>query len=443
MFLFNQHRLSFLLMSMILAADIQAATISVDTNLDGAASPALCQLRDAIQAANTDAPVDGCVAGSGDDVIQFSIANATITLASDLPNITENLLIQGPGIDQLTIHGDEAFRQIVSDTPNPILVTVRGLTLFQGYSASSGGCVYINLPFGDVQLEDLVVEGCQTDVAGGGINASSESTRLSRVSLVSNLAVSSGGGAAIGSPEVLIEDSLFYLNRVNDPGGGGGGLSASGISTSYVIERSTFWENVARRSGAAINVVAANTSVILQHSTVSKNTIAGTSEFDPGGTMVVAGTLTLFNTVIANNLEQNPNIVAGDITLVSAGSVVTSGFNFIGKNNGVEATFPTGVQANGDQAGTSAAQLDPDLDGLQDNGGPTLTALPNFSSPLLDNGSCPGQTADQRGYKNASTMLRPVTVKVPKDDGCDIGATEYNAVQIQILIFEDGFESEV
>jgi hypothetical protein len=64
---------------------------------------------------------------------------------------------------------------------------------------------------------------------------------------------------------------------------------------------------------------------------------------------------------------------------------------------------------------------DPVLGSLADNGGPTWTHALLPRSPAIDAGSCPGTLTDQRGFP------RPVNVLgVPNvDDGCDIGAYEY------------------
>jgi hypothetical protein len=71
--------------------------------------------------------------------------------------------------------------------------------------------------------------------------------------------------------------------------------------------------------------------------------------------------------------------------------------------------------------------------------------MPNPASSLVDQGSCSGQTRDQRGYNNNLTGLRPVTVPGGSnaDDGCDIGAIERQATMPPVeLVFEDGFEDQ-
>ena len=89
------------------------------------------------------------------------------------------------------------------------------------------------------------------------------------------------------------------------------------------------------------------------------------------------------------------------------------------------------------------ALRDAQLGALLDNGGAMPTSLPGAASPLLDQGSCPGESRDQRGYANSGTGLRPVPVGggvIPADDGCDNGAVERLATPSDIE-FRDGFET--
>ena len=63
---------------LVVPAPAQGATIVVTNTASGTGGAGDCTLAEAIQAANTDTAVDGCVAGSGPDVI--TLGNCTITL---------------------------------------------------------------------------------------------------------------------------------------------------------------------------------------------------------------------------------------------------------------------------------------------------------------------------------------------------------------------------
>src|SRR5215210_5647955 len=85
-------------------AAVPGTTIKVNTIVDESNNDGDCSLREAIQAANTNAAVDGCKAGTGADTIIFSVAGTiTVAFSSDLPTITDDLTIDGPGAANLTI----------------------------------------------------------------------------------------------------------------------------------------------------------------------------------------------------------------------------------------------------------------------------------------------------------------------------------------------------
>ena len=93
--------------------------------------------------------------------------------------------------------------------------------------------------------------------------------------------------------------------------------------------------------------------------------------------------------------------------------------------------------------GTSALPFDPLLSELVPLGGWTWTRQPLTGSPLLDQGNCAGEEADQRGWENLDTGLRIVdNDAIPNfGDGCDIGAVELGATNEEGLLFADGFET--
>lgn len=114
--------------------------------------------------------------------------------------------------------------------------------------------------------------------------------------------------------------------------------------------------------------------------------------------------MTVFNTIIADNVHSNSATLWPDIAPDRV-PITSLGFNFIGDNRDVELQFPA-INTVNDIVGTPAAPKLPKLLALADNGGPTLTALPADSSLVVDAGSCPGETVDQRGFHNRATGLR-------------------------------------
>jgi hypothetical protein len=91
-------------------------------------------------------------------------------------------------------------------------------------------------------------------------------------------------------------------------------------------------------------------------------TVAGNSAGTGGGALVFgSGTLDLGNSIIAGNSGG----AFPDIRRESNAFVTTSGFNLIGINASVEATFPAGnPNANNDIVGTASLPMNPRLAAL-------------------------------------------------------------------------------
>ncbi len=119
-----------------------AASIVVTTANDELNSDSDCSLREAIQAATTNAAVDDCAAGgSGVDTINFDagLNGETIVLDSVL-TIASSLTRDGSGRG-LTVRGDEATRLFQINSGQVSLIA---LTLTQGAATSAGGGLYTN-----------------------------------------------------------------------------------------------------------------------------------------------------------------------------------------------------------------------------------------------------------------------------------------------------------
>jgi CSLREA domain-containing protein len=438
-----QFRLPLFFVLGLLGGPLQGATITVNTDSDGVGADGLCELREAIEAANTNAVVDGCSAGDSTlspDIISFDLATDLISLTADLPVVTQSLEIAGPGAGRLTVDGSESFAII--ETPNmagPLII--RDIRFFRGLN-EEGGCVFTGAN-GGVVIEDAIFEACRasTGTAGGLRAFGVGSTTIRRTTFNGNRSTSIGGGAYFtNGTSVLIEDSLFLGNLAIEIARKGGAIAVS-TALPTTIRRSTFFGNRAAREGSVLHQLTSAESVTMEHCTVIQNEVVGTTQFDIGAAIDAPGALTLFNTVVADNSTASTFSDITDINLGDTGSVTTLGYNFIGNNEGASSAFPAGTNANGDLVGDKDQPRNPQLGDLQDNGGPTWTALPVEGSGLIDHGSCPDEKSDQRGYGNNETGKRAIDILdiENSDDGCDIGAAEY-AAAAPPLVFEDGFE---
>ena len=135
--------------AVLMNTSLSAATITV-TNTDDSGSGSL---RNAI--AN---------AASG-DTIDFNLSGCpcTITLTSaELLIDRKNLIINGPGANQLTISGGNARRILRITGMMPALVTISDVKIANG-SASGGGGIFVNL--GKLTISNSVITG---NVSTGG-----------------------------------------------------------------------------------------------------------------------------------------------------------------------------------------------------------------------------------------------------------------------------------
>jgi len=140
------------LASMFLVATVQAATITVNSLDDTAADDGVCTLREAIKAANLDSAsgvkTDECAAGSGSDLIEFSVAGV-IQPATALPSITTVIHMDGysaPGASKNTHTMSQGSNATLTIEIDGKFIVTRGLVL-SGSGASGStieGLVFSN-----------------------------------------------------------------------------------------------------------------------------------------------------------------------------------------------------------------------------------------------------------------------------------------------------------
>jgi len=203
-------------------------TIQVNTLTAGIADDGLCSLQEAIYAANVDAAYNGCVAGSGDDVIELE-AGATYRMSSPVDDAFNPL---GPTatpivLTNITIEAHGA--QLVRSNPNG---TTTGLPNFRAFAVShlaapSSACSLVPI--------DLQLAACGVDQSN-----------------------SLGIGASVGQLTIRNAHIKGFAAKGGNGGpGGGGGLGAGGaIYVAYgklVVENSTFQENSATGGNGGAN----------------------------------------------------------------------------------------------------------------------------------------------------------------------------------------------
>lgn len=353
-------------------APARAASLVVTTTADAGAG----SLRQALTSA-----ADG-------DTITFSLPSAsTITLISDLPAITADLTITGPGAADLTISGGATRGILVIEAT--ATVTISGLTFAHGLR-NPGGAI---LNRGSLTVTDAVFTDNHTQAIanseGGAIHSEGvlavERSTFSGNTVGVNITASAMGvgGAINATGPTSVTTSTFDGNLAYS----GGAIASFGGLT---VTNSTFHGNTASSGAAAIEAV----TLTITNSTIAAN-IAATFALRIGTTAAIA------NTSISGTVPFTLS-APSDCYLYDGATITTDDHNLI-----EDGSCPTG----------SASRLsgDPLLGALADNGGPTQTMLPGVGSPLIDAGSksaCP--STDQRGESRFATIANP----------CDIGAVE-------------------
>ena len=190
-----------------------ATTITVTTLDDENTSDGDCALREAILAANTDAAVDQCAAGSGADTITFAAGlTGTIALGSQLPAIVGELTIQGPGAASLTLSGQNTVRVLKVSADSTL--HLEDVTIANGHGmprddASSpryvGGGIH---NWGTLMVTHSIFAGNSAAEQGGGIYSDDASEGASTTLRNTILAASPSGGNCAGT----IVDESYNLD---------------------------------------------------------------------------------------------------------------------------------------------------------------------------------------------------------------------------------------
>lgn len=275
------------------AAHLSDAAIVVTTLEDELNSDSDCSLREAIEAANTNAAVDTCPAGdaANTDLITFGVAG-TITFTSQLSvTVGGELVIDGGGV--ITTSGGGMRRAWWAEAGSDL--TLMNLGIINGYLPQENGAALANHG-GSVTLLtcNLVGNQSQGSLLGGR------------------------GGAIDNAGEMIIDGSTFYGNHVD--AGSGGAIYNTG---SLTLTHSILQGNWAYQSGGAIfnwGALHLEDCILAENSahrggainnyfswlTILESTFVGNSA-DSGGaiystsTVEGLGSLTISRTSLSNN----------------------------------------------------------------------------------------------------------------------------------------------
>jgi CSLREA domain-containing protein len=318
---------------------VNSTSDSVDVNPgDGicATSSGVCTLRAAVQEANTLPGTDTITIPAG--VYTLRIASGAADEQFGDFDITGPVTIVGAGAGATILDGGDppigspptvlALDRLFEIHPTAGNVTIRNLTVREGYSPDSGGGIANATP-GTLRLESVTVTGNISDVEGGGIFHD-----------VGRLVVT----GTVAAPSVISN------NRAR----GGGGIHSTGlmspvfVPTRVEVSRTTFSGNSASAAGGAIEVVSEGTLSVAD-SSFSGNSTAG----DGGGISASSkSSLSVTRSSFANNSAEGSG---GGISSATEGSASISGSTFSGNQaGGVDAS---GVLTDGEGGGLYAGGM--------------------------------------------------------------------------------------
>lgn len=359
------------------------------------------------------------------------ITNSSLLDGSLEISTIASLTIKDSHVEDFPITVRHATMEVIGST-----VTRSGIGISQegsvGVSSStltgSPGCAVGGS--GSVGVVDSVVSDNGCGVSAGGAQAAHLSVVRSTIRDNAGIGVSISGGA-FGVAQLTIRDSSISGND-----GGGVLVDDGNVEPSALIENSTIAGNTTSGNGGGIHIPGSEldgNAVELRNVTISGNHAEGSG----GGIFASGGTLSLSNVTITDNVADSDDDGNGDgggiavttatvtarNTLIGAnvdeggeahgcaGSLISDGYNLLMQ--------PVGCVIGGDTTG-NVLGVDPILDELADNGGPTATHAIDAASPAFGAGDPAGCTRDDGAL--LATDQRGVTR--PQLGGCDIGAFE-------------------
>jgi len=377
-----------------LAAPAHAAVIVVETT-QRSATGTLCNVGDALDAANGDVQSGGCTETlpSGADVVDLSGLTGTIAIGGDLlPVIQEDVTLRGPGANLLTIDGG-GLSQILVVAHGTL--TVEGLTIANGSTGGRGGCIAL-LGAGLV-LRDSRVTGCDA-FNGGAIAVDDGSTaRIERSLIDANTAGNSGAGVIVSTSTAEIDDSTFSGNVAQQAGGGIAvfGADGGGVATTARIHSSTFADNGGGTGGGNLYTASGDPAVqtllthVLLAAPQSGGNCGGGAVTSQGWNLATDASCALAATGDLPNAIADITSTLTDIGGTTAAHALLPGSAAIDGGNPAGCTDATGAPLTVDQRGAGfPRRTDGNLDGSYECDIGAIEAAPEPGASLAGAACC-------------------------------------------------------
>ncbi len=336
--------------------------------------------------------------GNGSSTSPWASVQKAVNSFSD-PSVANTAHIEN-GVYNETVSINRNFSNLSLSGANAKLTVIQAAESVNDAHAS----VFTVADSNSVRFENMTIRNGNTLGNGGGICNGTGSINISNCTLQNNQSLSMGGGI-YNKGICVVQNSTFSGNKAVSCGG----AYAGDASTKDEITNSTFFNNSGfsgANGGAIFFTSFGHSSFYVTNCTIANNS-TGSSAGEGGGIFVMGGTLSIKNTILANNQKAgSDNDFFQDMA-----TITDNGYNIVEASSGY--TF----SGTGDLTGTDLTlNLSSTLeDNNTSNGTQTLKLTSGSVAINAGNTSSNGEVAvptkDQRGFdRNGMT---------------DIGAYEY------------------
>lgn len=465
-----------------------AALIYVNNHQDLGVIDGNCDLRDAIESANTNTSIDGCSAGEVNTLDGILIqVNQAILLTDQITITGSTLILTDLGVPAKTIIAapDKRIFHARPSSLNDNDFSVRNLRLVGGVAccnitSGSGGAIYFDgsqMPIGNITLHGMVFEN-NVASTGGAVafrETFARSIEITGSTFLNNTSTGTGGaifGSDIISNAVSLDgfsmtDNLFISNR-SEGGAGAVYLVDQQVNNELALSGNVYLNNSAASSGGVMQInITGNQNNVLDSELFMFNSAAGNggalllglnshvevknsfmlfNQAESGGAIAINNNTTAFITLKNSTVAYNSAVLVGDNLYRFNGngrfqllnSIISNPIN--GDNcDGSLGTNPILSENNlVDDAScemlsntTDLLTADAQLSGFSAQSDVFPGFLPTGSSPAIDSYECTPGGFDFNGNP------RPMDGDGNGNAACDRGATE--AMTNTDLIWSDAF----